>query len=243
MTLDGPLEFDPAHRYVLTLDLGLKQDRTAAVVAHREGRRVVLDRLAVWQGSRAEPVSIEAVEDWVFDVAVRFGRARVVLDPWQAMGSLQRLRARGLVVEEFAFTAVSVGRVASSLFTVLRDRAVALPPDEDLLDELAHVRLRESSPGVYRLDHDAGRHDDRAVALGLAVTTLLREVEAPAFDLDALMGRSRTHELLRGWGAGARRGLWRGEKNEFVVIDEVVAEDGDVEVVADVAVDFMERQW
>jgi hypothetical protein len=39
--------------------------------------------------------------------------------------------------------------------------------------KLAHVRLRETSPGVVRLDHDADRHDDRAISLGLAAVTLL----------------------------------------------------------------------
>jgi hypothetical protein len=55
---------------------------------------------------------------------------------------------------------------------LLRDHRLALPPDQELLDELATVRLRESAPGVLRLDHDAGRHDDRAVSLGLAALTL-----------------------------------------------------------------------
>jgi len=43
-----------------------------------------------------------------------------------------------------------------------------------LLDELATVRLRETSlPGVVRVDHDSGRHDDMVQALGFAVTALL----------------------------------------------------------------------
>lgn len=46
-----------------------------------------------------------------------------------------------------------------------------------LLDELATVRLRESRPGVYRLDHDAGEHDARAVALGLAALALTERAE------------------------------------------------------------------
>ncbi len=42
------------------------------------------------------------------------------------------------------------------------------------------MRLRESTPGVYRLDHDANQHDDRAIALGLAADELLRRpVEYP----------------------------------------------------------------
>jgi hypothetical protein len=49
-----------------------------------------------------------------------------------------------------------------------------LPDDPELRDELANVRLRETSPGVYRIDHDQGRHDDRAIALGLAAFYLMR---------------------------------------------------------------------
>ena len=39
------------------------------------------------------------------------------------------------------------------------------------------MRLRESTPGVYRLDHDASGHDDRAVALGLAALALTERTE------------------------------------------------------------------
>lgn len=49
---------------------------------------------------------------------------------------------------------------------------LALPDDPDLLHELANVRLRRTAPGVFRLDHDAGQHDDRAVSLGLAALAL-----------------------------------------------------------------------
>ena len=58
--------------------------------------------------------------------------------------------------------ATSVSRLALRLHGLIRDHALELPDDPELLDELANVRLRETSPGVYRLDHDPGRHDDRA---------------------------------------------------------------------------------
>ena len=38
---------------------------------------------------------------------------------------------------------------------------------------MANVRLRETSPGVVRMDHDHGRHDDRAIAIALAAHHLL----------------------------------------------------------------------
>jgi hypothetical protein len=64
-----------------------------------------------------------------------------------------------------------------TLHLLLRDHRLALPDDRELLDELLTVRLRESSPGVYRLDHDSGNHDDRAVSLGLAALALTERGE------------------------------------------------------------------
>ncbi|MGH3105019.1 MAG: hypothetical protein ACRDN6_13075 [Gaiellaceae bacterium] len=66
-----------------------------------------------------------------------------------------------------------MGRLASTLHLLLRNRDLRIPHDEELLDELANVRLWETSPGVLRMDHDPDRHDDRAIALSLAATALL----------------------------------------------------------------------
>ncbi len=71
-----------------------------------------------------------------------------------------------------AFTSQSVGWLGATLHMLLRDHRLALPSDRELLDALAAVRPRESAPGVLRLDHDAGKRDDRAVSLGLAALTL-----------------------------------------------------------------------
>jgi hypothetical protein len=76
-------------------------------------------------------------------------------------------------VDEYAFGAQSVGGLASTLHLLLRGRRLWLYDDEVLLDELANVRLRETSPGVLRMDHDPDRHDDRAIALSLAALALV----------------------------------------------------------------------
>jgi hypothetical protein len=78
-----------------------------------------------------------------------------------------------VVVQEFPFTAASVGRLALSLHQAIRNHRIALPDDEMLLDELASVRLRKNTLGIYRLDHDAGQHDDQAIALALGTHHLL----------------------------------------------------------------------
>jgi phage terminase large subunit-like protein len=203
VTLDGPLPPEPGMRYVIGVDLGLKHDRTVAAVCHLARRwdtaatafaspespprglmeavpddtlpaaTVMLDRMAVWQGTREHAVPLEAVEAWILQARHTFNGAGIVFDPWQAVGMAQRLRGRGLQVEEFTFSPASVGRLASTLHLLLRNRQLRLPDDPELLDELANVRLRETSPGVLRMDHDPDQHDDRAIALALAAQHLL----------------------------------------------------------------------
>lgn len=177
--LTGDLPPQSSRTYIVTADLGLKNDRTACVVAHfdprdgdPDGGTIVVDVLRVWQGSRRDPVQLDDIEAWLAATSTAYGHAPIRLDPWQAVGLAQRLQALGHVVEEYVFSAGSVGRLASSLFVALKSHRLALPNDEDLLAELASVRLRETSPGVVRLDHDSGNHDDRAIALALAVEYL-----------------------------------------------------------------------
>lgn len=154
--------------------------------------RVVLDRMEVWQGSKSRPVQLGDVEDWVLEASRAFNGAQVVFDPFQAIGSAQRLEASGVRCHQFNFSQGSVGRLASTLHRLLSDGALALPPDEDLLDELSHVRLVERSPGVVRMDHASGRHDDRAIALALAAHHLLNKpagvTSTVAYRNDALEG-------------------------------------------------------
>lgn len=180
--LDGPLGYVPGNRYVLGLDIGVTNDRCVLAVVHAESepdgrRRVVLDAVKRWSGSRRRPVDLSVVEETVASVSAAFarpGRARVRMDPWQGIGMAQRLRARGVPVEEWQFTAQRYANMAQTLLVLLRDGLLWLPDDEVLLDELATVRLKETgSTGLLRVDHDPGGHDDQVVALSMAAVTVL----------------------------------------------------------------------
>jgi len=176
-TLAGPQPPRRGVQYVATLDIGIVNDRSVLTIMHREdtpdGRHVVLDRIARWQGTRTAPVDLAEVRDTLLTLTMEYYGAEVVLDPHQAVLIAQESRARGVRVHEFQFTATSVGRLALSLHQAIRNHRVALPDDETLIDELASVRLRKNTLGVYRLDHDSGQHDDQAVALALGTHYLL----------------------------------------------------------------------
>lgn len=185
VTLDGPLEPVRGQDYVVALDVGLVNDRTVAVVCHAERvpggrRRVVLDRIKVWAGSHRDRVDLDRVEGWVATasemyagVPANFGGSPVAYDAYQAEQLTQRLRKRNVPTVQATFSRAANSHRALLLHGLIRSHLLALPDDPDLLDELANVRLRETSPGVYRLDHEADRHDDRAVALAMAAAHLL----------------------------------------------------------------------
>jgi hypothetical protein len=182
LVLDCPVSPEGGRSYVAGLDIGLKNDATVLAVGHagpvdveddRSARRVDIDLLLRWQGSREKPLQLEDIERAALEVNSRY-RPRWYVDPWQAAGLIQRLSRRGLRVEEFVFSSQSVGRLAHGLYSALKARRLRLPAgDEALRSELLNVRLRETSPGVYRLDHDSGRHDDMAVAIAIVVHHLL----------------------------------------------------------------------
>ena len=217
MTLPGPLDPMPGHQYVVALDIGVTNDRTVAAVMHSERQndderfvvqRHVLDRMEVWTGSPRRPVDLSAVEEWVA-ISARAYRARLVVDPWQAKGMIQRLRSRGVQVREFLFSQQSAGRLAMTLHTVIRDHRLAIPNDQALIDELLNVRLRETAPNVYRLDHDSDQHDDRAVTLGMALVELtaappmarpfLFRDEQLAYERTLALAGQPPRELVAGW--------------------------------------------
>ena len=167
----------PGIRYLITVDIGTRNDATVMAVSHKEPidpedrrgpHRVVVDHLERWAGSRKRPVQLKDVEDWLARAAPEFNGARVYADPDQFVGSIQNLNRRGVRAQEWAFTSSSVGQVATALVQVFRNRQIWVPDSEPLKKELLRVRLRESVPGVTRLDHEQGGHDDQAVVLGMA---------------------------------------------------------------------------
>lgn len=169
---------EPGIAYVIGLDIGVRNDRTVAAVCSLatddDGEMlVVLDAMQVWAPSRDEELNFAEVEAWLIDTARAYNGAEVVFDPYAAVHLAQRLRVMRIRCHEFTFSVSGIGRIATTLYRLLREHRLDLPDDPRLVDELAHVRLRETGPGAVRIDHDSARHDDRAIALGLAAQHLL----------------------------------------------------------------------
>lgn len=186
--LEGEQEPRAGVSYLISVDLGLVNDKTVVAVGHAEEispepgapKRVVIDCLRRWRGKRLRPVQIEEVEAFLALTARRYNNAKILADPWQAAGMIQRLQAQGVRCEQFPFTSTSTGRIGQALHLALRNHLLWLPDDDELLGELARVRLRETGIGQARLDHDSGDHDDQAVALAIIVAELIGNAQTSA---------------------------------------------------------------
>jgi phage terminase large subunit-like protein len=176
----GLLEPVAGVRYVLGMDIGLKKDATAVAVVHRDGSRVMVDRVLRWQGTRRRPVDLDDVEAAVRELSRRYNGAPLVYDPYQAAQLSERLRKAGVRAVEFTFSQAGVNRLARSLYGLIRDRAIGLPDDAALLEELGGVRLVETGPGLVKLVNPPGTHDDMAFAVALAAAHVLERHHEPA---------------------------------------------------------------
>jgi hypothetical protein len=88
-------------RYVMALDVGTRRDSTVLAIGHMErtpqGRRVVVDRVLRWTGTRADSVSLVEVEEAVVAMWRIYGRPRLVFDFHQAAQLTEQLKRGGCV--------------------------------------------------------------------------------------------------------------------------------------------------
>lgn len=81
-------------RYFAAVDYAEKRDHTVGVLVHREGSRLVVDRMDVVVPGPSRPTPVRWVEDWMAWVAKRFEPVSFVVDEYQLLGTIQRLQGR-----------------------------------------------------------------------------------------------------------------------------------------------------
>lgn len=176
---------EPGHSYIASIDYGPVRDRTVCTLIHRtEDDKIFVDRMDIMQGSRENPVKIEAVERWIDDIRKDFELSSVVIDPYQMESTYQRYN--GLVpMKKFeARGGKSNYEMAQTLRALVVNHRLSWFPDcgtiilpngapHTLVDEFSELITKSMSYG-FRIDHLPGRHDDRAVSLGMACTEALR---------------------------------------------------------------------
>lgn len=179
-------------RYFAAVDYGPRRDRTALSLVRRDGdsEPLALADLKCWHRPGGE-VQIEEVERWIEATHAAHPQTVFVFDEYQMLSTIQKYEKAGYRIERFAPRGGAANyEMAANLRSLIASRRIRwaesigptpphtnspLPGATSFEDELSQLLLRVT-PSGYRFDHKSGKHDDRAVAVGMAA---LFAVSAP----------------------------------------------------------------
>lgn len=155
----------PGTSYFAFVDVsGGRQDDSALAIAHKEGRRIILDLVRAWH----PPFSPQAVVAQQADLLKRYGLHRVTGDNYSGEFVAQSFRDNGI-----AYTVSPVPK--SGLYLEFLPRLCSneceLLDNELLIDQISGLERRTRAGGQDVVDHPPGSHDDLAnVAAGVCST-------------------------------------------------------------------------
>jgi hypothetical protein len=119
----------------VAIDASVKHDATAIVATHwdRRAQQVRLVFHRTFQPSPDAPLDFEAtIERTVLDLQYRFLVRQCLFDPWQMQSTAQRLRARGIHIEELPQSSPRLTEVSQNLCELIEGQGIVLYPDEQM---------------------------------------------------------------------------------------------------------------
>ncbi len=155
-------------QYFYGCDLGLVKDRTVSLILHQDKEGMVwVDSIKMWQGNKNDPVKIADIEEDMILATQNFPKLRIVCDPWNLKGTIERLK-RHCRIEEFTFTSGNVEKLSRNLYYFIHNGLIKFFPHKELERELLSLNLEQKSYG-YRFDHPSSQFSDHAMALAMAL--------------------------------------------------------------------------
>lgn len=182
--LDPLGNYVPGAQYVAAVDYGATNDRTALVIGYQGKDSVVrISRIVTIQGKPGAPVPVDDVEKWAREMHEVYKFRKIIFDPHQMEGTIQRLEKQGFPVERVAFRGGAFNTdIAMNLRSLVVNRKIKWHPRQGLnfSGELASL-ITKVTPSGYKFDHTSGKHDDQAFAVAvMALEAVKRPFVAPA---------------------------------------------------------------
>lgn len=201
LNLKPHLKAERGVKYYCGCDYGIKKDRTAISVLHREqAGRICIDRLEAWNRPGGL-VRVEEVDTALDQIISLYPGVKLIVDPFQLESTIQRLEAKRIDVERFAPRGGAANYEAANclrshvcnaniawypncgpvtLPRKLDDPSFAIEAfrDDTLESELASLVIRPTSSG-YRFDHTSNKHDDRAISIAMSLLAAVADPLPP----------------------------------------------------------------
>jgi phage FluMu gp28-like protein len=166
------------------VDWGRYRDYTAVAVL--QGGSSAAQLVAVQQFNKA---SWQEMVDRAIGIAKSFPAAKVIADGTGNGDAVCEMFEKGLgrTVEVHSFTNTSKRKLIEGLRAGMERRAIAIPPEPELIRQLKHFEVALSTSGSQLMNAKSGYHDDLVIALALAYSITPADYSAPI-----LVGDSRS---------------------------------------------------
>jgi hypothetical protein len=155
--------------YVASLDPGYSIDSFAVAIGHRDSVGVaVIDGVWTWRKH-----GHERTLDAITELCRAYGLSRVTTDQHCAVPIIEGLARRSVLAVLSAWTNESKANAFAALKVALNTRAISLPDDPTLTEELCALEATPTPSGLTRISAISGSHDDRAVAIAAVIAQLV----------------------------------------------------------------------
>jgi phage terminase large subunit-like protein len=221
----SPLLSDRRLQIWVGLDGSYRHDATAivSVTFDTKAQKVRLVTHRTFVPTKDEPVDFADVEEYLIELRSRFALRRVWFDPYQWIGSSQRMTARGLPMEAYAQTPSNLEAASTHLADLIRHHNIVAYPDAEMRLALSHTVAVETPRGMRISKLKASHRIDLIAALSFAVLGASKEGAVqqkyewiPAIPMPKLLHGSpisgmpsnsisdRNSPFAQGWAVAAR---------------------------------------
>jgi hypothetical protein len=154
------------HSYLMGVDIGKIEDFTVLTVIDRQTNNVVAF-------DRFNKIDYPFQKARILALAQRYNRARITIDSTTIGTPIKEdLERAGAYIDDYKFSNKSKKELVEKLSILIEQKAIKIPNDATMIDELESFGYRLSNDGnvIYSAPH--GQHDDCVFSLALAVWNL-----------------------------------------------------------------------
>ena len=219
-------------RYYAHVDVAINTDNFAFVILHSEDtrisdperggfkRRIVVDHIKIWQGTKEEPVKFSEVDNYILRKCKEFKIKTLSYDSWQSEYSFQNMQERGIPVLKTSFNNAHKAKIYETLRdlfieglieipTKVKDnfgRTIDAPNYYETKDEFLYLEKKYNSKS-HSVGKSKGHNDDITDCIAGAAWVALRHGHTgvrPSIRT-ARIGFDATERVMND-GAGSRTG-------------------------------------
>jgi hypothetical protein len=180
------LPYLAGRHYVAVVDPAFRHSDFGLAILHQQDDLVVVDRIAVWQGTKQVPVAFDRVCSELRDYLGEFQIGELYGDQYCVEPLRQQFMKLGLMYQEFLFTRRSRQEIFLHLRYLINERRIELLDHAESVKQLRGLEECRESDGSIDIRPRYSLKDDLAICVALGALQLSKQTQP----LPISMGRA-----------------------------------------------------